>query len=76
VPTNGKSGGLAQETTFAQEVRNLCRRMPMQRECVQAAKDQVIALARQIRRRERDRVVHDAAMTPQSRSAAGASRFT
>ena len=35
----GKSVALAQETTFAQEVPYLHRRLPMQRERVQAAKD-------------------------------------
>jgi hypothetical protein len=38
-PAKEKSVGLAQETTFAQEVPYLHRRLPMQRERVQAAKD-------------------------------------
>ena len=57
VPAKEKLVGLAQETTFAQEVPYLQRRLPMQRERVQAAKDQVIALARQVRRRQLDGVV-------------------
>src|SRR5262249_3042112 len=51
------SAGCAQETTFAQEVPNLGRRVPVERERMQAVQDDVIALARQGRRCERDGVI-------------------
>jgi hypothetical protein len=45
------------ETTLAQEMRHLRRHVPMQGECVQTAKDKVIALTGQVCRRKRDDVV-------------------
>ena len=45
------------EAAFAQEVRYLHRCAPVQRECVQAAKGDVIAFAGQVRRGQRDGMI-------------------
>src|SRR5215470_3086778 len=47
----------ALEAALAQEVAHLRRRVPVQRESVQAAQHDVVALARQVGRCERDGVV-------------------
>src|SRR5262249_41508925 len=60
VPEAGQaeqSAGLAQKPTFAQEMPHLRRCLAMQRNGVQAAQDDVIALAGQVRPGERDNMV-------------------
>jgi hypothetical protein len=59
LPTSvpGQSLAPPHETALAQEVAHLRRRVPVQRQRVQAAQDQMIALARQVGRAERNGVI-------------------